>query len=606
MKNDLAKSSINIIRGDIYYRKSDNRFYKVTKVEGDKIHLVSCDKKKAEDVTEKAYISEYFIKLHLLKDENFEDSLKSLHDEMIKRFINPSKNGEEEEDENLSTEIVSVDRKKHYEEIAHSLERTRNRIEIIENMAKARIRQFSKMRDSIETRLNNVIKVIGMLETYLVVREEIVQIREGVPAPVDEKICIRQLILYMDEEAGLVDIYRNRETFGAIRFDGFINFENIHKFDEWLLEDNHLDIVLPEKKGIVALRPSRQDHYALESFWSKLQKEALDKEVYLLIRNGDCVYRVCTGMHMSKILFPTVRESEYIAKVLSGENKSGSYFQEYEKDAKNAQENWVKNTLLLQGLLDRGLIFNLNERIDLMNPATYEENGGMIRMIRDGEMVLADGRERFPHWRENLNRDIKRGNRIYFPGLFENYSRRDLGKRFPNYYSYAGTYPNVPEPGIYTIDDIIGERYGGDYCFYYLPDDTVWKRSDEYRGCFDEANRKKRYLFSVYSDEFVNYDDFDIESLDYFLSSRIERGDYLKLIPTLVGLRNARAKELEQEKAFVNLLSQKHDIPEDKLWELVDWWKKKVINKRPLNQDDAKAWRMIIRKAGGIDKKRKK
>jgi len=32
---------------------------------------------------------------------------------------------------------------------------------------------------------------------------------------------------------------------------------------------------------------------------------------------------------------------------------------------------------------------------------------------------------------------------------------------------------------------------------------------------------------------------------------------------------------------------------EKEIWKAVDWWKHKVIWKRPIRQDDAKAWRMI-------------
>jgi len=56
--------------------------------------------------------------------------------------------------------------------------------------------------------------------------------------------------------------------------------------------------------------------------------------------------------------------------------------------------------------------------------------------------------------------------------------------------------------------------------------------------------------------------------------------------------------ELKWEKEFVRmtveeLFRENIIVNEEKVWEAVNWWKNKVIWKRPITKDDAKALRMI-------------
>ena len=55
----------------------------------------------------------------------------------------------------------------------------------------------------------------------------------------------------------------------------------------------------------------------------------------------------------------------------------------------------------------------------------------------------------------------------------------------------------------------------------------------------------------------------------------------------------ATVLELENEKGFVEGMSRRLNVDKKIVWEAIDWWKNKVIWKRPLTKDDAKAWRMI-------------
>jgi hypothetical protein len=81
--------------------------------------------------------------------------------------------------------------------------------------------------------------------------------------------------------------------------------------------------------------------------------------------------------------------------------------------------------------------------------------------------------------------------------------------------------------------------------------------------------------------------------VERYIDARFEREKYLTMIPVLWGIREARLKELEWERGFVRLVSQRQECPESMVWDAVRWWKFKVKWKRPLMEDDVKALRMI-------------
>lgn len=527
-------------------------------------------------------------KIHMAEGETYQSVIQSLLSDFLKALIDPEFLDMPDEGESESKALIVTGGKKLYEDTAAAIERTRSRVEVMTILAKQKMDAIEEIARGLQKKLERIMRVIGILEVYLGVHEEIFQLTQGQPAPLDEPISIRQLVLYMDEEAGIVEIFHGKDGF---EFDKDINFQSVDKFDQWLLQDNHLDVVLPEKRGVVALRPSRQDRYGRLDPWTKSDCEAADRMVYLLIRNGENLYRIWTSIMMKDTLFPTNERSKEIAKMFE---EASSWDRE---KAEDEQSEYVKNMLLLQGLADRTQVFQPMPigRVDFTKEETYEP-GGRVRLIRDAENILTDGHIRFTDWREQINSKIARGTRIHLIGLpwrgEKEYNRRFVTNVWRNWF------PPVPKSGIYTVEYTMKVQYHKNEVpvILYLPDDDIYPR-----GEWGGRERKKRIAFYLYHDEFINYDEFDLENVDYFLRSRLERRNYRQILPVLAMLRAERIKELNQEKQFVALLSQKHGIPENKLWNLVDWWKKKVINKRPIAQDDAKAWRMIIRKAKGLE-----
>ena len=523
-------------------------------------------------------------KIHLGPNDTYQSAIAALISDFEKALLDPSFLEENEEEDSSGTALIVTGGKKLYEDTAYALEAARSRVEIMTMMAKQKLEAIQEIASALQEKLTKVMRVIGILEVYLGVHEEIFQLTQGTPAPIHEPISIRQLILYMDEEAGIVEIFHGKEGFS---FEKDINFASVDQFDKWLLEDGHIDIVLPEKRGVVALRPSRQDRYGHLDPWSRSNSEKEDKMIYLLIRNGENLYRIWTSIMMKDTLFPTNKRSEEIASMFEASTS-------WDRDKAEVEQSvYVKNMLLLQGLADRTQVFQPLPvgRVEFTKPETYD-TGGRVRLIRDAENLITDGHISYNEWKDQLNQKIQRGTRIHLLGLpFRSGTDGGYHSRFYDNV-WRRYYPDVPTSGIYTVEKMIDISFhkGKVPVILYKPSDNV------YVG-YESHERKKRIAFYLYLDEVINYDDFDLENVDYFLRSRLERPNYRRILPTLLHLRAERMKELDQEKGFVKLLSQKHNIPESRLWTLVDWWKKKVINKRPISLDDSKAWRMIVRKA---------
>jgi len=142
--------------------------------------------------------------------------------------------------------------------------------------------------------------------------------------------------------------------------------------------------------------------------------------------------------------------------------------------------------------------------------------------------------------------------------------------------------------------------------FFYIKYNPGGDVLEGWHGYDGWHTRKNKIKYRIYpEDSFVfNYDLLPFEDIDFYLQSRIDRPDYLKMIPTLIDLKEFRSKELEWEHHFAKLtvnevkkelsLSDKYkfDIMLS-VWESIAWWKEKVIWKRPISKDDAKALRMI-------------
>lgn len=464
----------------------------------------------------------------------------------------------------------------------------RRKIELAQAFIEHKKREMEHMISGLANQIARLQKIVDAFDLYLGIHEDLIVLRSGQPC--EDPITLRQMILYMDEEYG--DPRPNKKT-GQPGLD----FQSIEDFDQWLLKSNHLDQVLPERKGIVALKVSRQNRFYDESPFFNAQANAENKMTYLLIRNGENVYRVFTSIVFGNRLYPTQAEMEKVIEALQDED-THSWDREKIQDKEYI---YRRNALIIQGLLDRTQIFQpLAHECSLFKPDSYP---GCFNFVRDDEMTLDDGHLPWKEWKNQINAKIGLGSRIVFvhPGSLGDgryYSGKDFSDRFV-IYSPNDHYPHLPDAGVYQIERVVNEKlhYHSSkpedlLYFKYNPGDEVLFGSNwEY----DPHPRKNRVTFRVLrDDDFIfNYDQMELADIEYYLSNRRDREDFLRYFTLLWELRDQLQAERAKEVDFVKLVAHRLEVDEAQVWEAVDWWKFKNMWKRAITKDDALALRMI-------------
>lgn len=474
--------------------------------------------------------------------------------------------------------LVAAGSKAHVLQMEAMVEERRQLVARVQAVMNRKLNHLNSIAYAMQDQLRTIRKVIGVIELYLGVNEEIVQIREGFPALPNTPVSLRQQVLFMDEECG--------DPRG-----GGIDFTRVEDFDAWLTGDAaHLQQVLPEERGVVAIRPSRQERTYSDNPWIQADCEAQNHMVYLLIRNGEQVFRIWTGTNMKERLFPAMDELE---KMFA----SDDHFRR--RDAEGTEFDYKRNLLLLQGLLDRTAVFQpLAVAIELAKPDTY---GNLVRFIRDDEAALTEGRESYKAWRAKGMEKVTRGSRI-FVGPFKRYEYGDYhwNRRFLMNYAHDASCPPLPKSGVYRVEEVVEkevswrDRPVKTFRILYNPGDTIYDNSWSYH--YEEPHERKNKLsFLVYpeADLVLNYDLMLLEDVEFYIGSRLERKHYLDIIPILWGIREARQTEIEWERHFVGLVAGRLNCSEKRVWEAINWWKFKNKLKRPLTSDESKALRMI-------------
>jgi hypothetical protein len=501
-----------------------------------------------------------------------------------------------EETANKSTDITMSASKEVVEAHRRVLQEKENKFKVMEWVLKRQMSVLQEQSTLMRRQLKYTEQIITLMELFLGVYEDVVTLRSGKPAPASFPLNIRQLVLYMDEEAATINFF-NGDGLG-------IDFRTIDKFDDWLIaDDNNLNLVLPEAKGIVAIKATRQKREYSDNIWTQAAMSAENDYMYLLIRNGENVHRVYTSIQVGDKLFPSQKEMDAIMEELL----NATELSRSEEEAKTKEMSWRNKIVLIQGLIERTDIFQpINPGLSLFKSECFDD--GSITLIRDAEQLsLGDGKISFKEWKKQVNSDIKIGSRVVFANISHYYWRRNKWKENRNTdgwaYRYTGNYQNyVPEPpkdGVYVV---VGEKdYRGwgsvekIYKVMYLPKREIWDRKTNE---IYESTQQVGFYFHI-GDEFVlNYDAFDLDDISYYVSNRLERQNYLTVIPMIFALRDFRLAEIKQEKVLVEIFAQRYDVSEESVWDAVEWWKRKTKLQRPLSEDEDKAWRMIRRHLG--------
>lgn len=459
----------------------------------------------------------------------------------------------------------------------------------------AQTRKMEEVVGKMMEKVNNLVKIITVLNLYTGQNVDIEQLCDGEPASPLEIPHIRQRILYMDEEL-------------CAHLDHEADYHDIALFKEWVTVPENRDIIVPEQRCIVALKPKRfdMDYRSGDRFYDA-QREIWNKHTYILIRNGERLYLVDSeDLELFGSTFPhSDFEEKYQRQMVDPQQ---SFKDSIKRDHDCLRYVTTKFMVFVQGILDAK---------DLLAPLIHHPNlmkAEHVILVRDDEDLLGTGLKPWKEFRNEKNALIRRGTRIvYMPGR----TYRETGPTgrygsytnsgdFVKYYTYDSSKPAYPGPGIYHADEIetvVDYDHGkpvtqkADYfVFRYLPGDKIWSR-DIY-DC-EQHDRKKRVAWKYDPMYVLNYDAVSIKELQAYFNDRTLRPEFRDMMPLLKHVLLQKKAELEDEKDFKNLVSSQilretgKDVSDEALDEAVAWWKMKVIYSRPLRSDDAKAFRMI-------------
>lgn len=503
-----------------------------------------------------------------------------------------------------SESLMATESPEHIEALLESSERIKNKMEEAQLVAKCMIEERKARLDAmlhdmngylakVNEKVANLVKIITVLNLYTGATVDIHHIAEGDPAPKDEPLSMRQRILFMDEEL-------------CVHIDHEADYRDVNLFFDWLKDPANRDIIVPEKRCVVCLKPKRfpMDYRSGDAHYDA-QRNIWNRHTYVVIRNGENLWWFeSEDLEVYEWAFPHEDFEEKFAERMRNETAWKDHTVR-EHDA--ATYRVTKYMMFLQGLIDQrqDLIGPTAERLNLMKLQG-------IRLVRDDENLIGTGRKPWKEFRDEKNALIRRGTRIlYVAGSCwsDSYKRRPIpcSGQFVRYYSNEWSMPSFPGTGLYSADEIeVVHHYDHGQpvmakhprlVFKYLPGDEVFDRTEyEYR------QRKQRVSWEFDPRYVLNYDAVSIEELQGYLEDRTLRTEFASMIPILVEMRSHKVAEQKDEEAFKTLLSDTifrqtgKAVPEKTIEEAVAWWKGKVIFTRALRSDDRKAWGMIMKR----------
>lgn len=446
--------------------------------------------------------------------------------------------------------------------------------------------------DNMKDKVRNIMKVITILNLYTGTTVDLHQITEGAPAGNDVPLSLRQRILFMDEEL-------------CVHLDHEADYMDVPAFFEWLSEKENRDIIVPEEKCIVALKPKRfnMSYRSGDPIYDNA-RNLWNKHTYIVIRNGGNLWWAeSDDLELWDYAFP---HSDYQDEAMKhiGEDTWGAKQSRIKME--NINYRTTKYMMFIQGLLDQQpqLFGTQKGQINLMKLSK-------VRLIRDDESLVGTGIKPWAEFKKEKNALIRRGTRILYVegGKFRDgpHSRAwNSGGEPMGYYVSEYSEPQPPATGIYHADTYIRVvRYkdgkpvkepADRLVFRYNPKDTVYDRNSyDWEG----HERKRSIAWKYESSHVLNYDDISIEELRSYLEDRTQRKDFADMMPLLKGMLLNKTEERKDENAFKALLQETIRkeksvvVSPEQMDQAIAWWKEKVIYTRPLRSDDAKAFRMI-------------
>lgn len=498
------------------------------------------------------------------------------------------------------------------EQAALHSELERQRQELEADFAARRAEMAARL-GPLKTQVAQLQEVMWSVDLYLGRDEQLQLVRDGVPAPSDTPITVRQKVLVMAEES-LVCMGRKARGMDADDIDVFVR---------WLIDaPANLDRILPEQRGVVVLVPTRVKSRSGNVFEDIARDEA-NRQSWWLLRNGERLYLLTADMTVGDRLLPRRREFvEVFDRRLFGDRRAdgrplvpgSEEWLELEKTADARRRHYMRIMMVLQGIIDRTVVWQPLP-IAGVNLFTIDaQDSGKVVLIQDDEdsIQLGDARESFAQWQRRLNGLMRPGLRIIgswgsdFQDLAGEWDSRRW--RHPRMSPANAEYPESGVPHL-----IEGRRDGG-FVIRFARTDKVYKRNvpvpDEpgwvYRGEYGVPAQRRASCLVMANDTWVlPYDLASVAELRYHLNNRADRSaHFLSMVPIVRAALAAKESEAAAEAPFRGLLAAQlidsgaePEAIDELVDELVHWWKLAHTWTRPLNGDPAhegKAVREIL------------
>lgn len=456
---------------------------------------------------------------------------------------------------------------------------------------------------------------IWTIQLYLGTSEQVVTIRDGRPAPAEEPIVLRQLVLAMDEETAI-----NPHADG-------IDFREVERgaFDDWLLKaEENVQQVIPEQRCVVALVP-RYRSKEHEDPWLAQEAEKRDKQTYFLVRNGEQLFRIWTDFRVGRVLLP--RRDEFADLFTREETdwshprherrrralKPGSRDWERAQEAADArQRHYMRVALILEGLLHRTTLWHPlpDAPVSFVDESVLES--GRVRYVMDGEddRLIGTGREPFGKWLRRLQAEMRPGMRVIVDGWGAHGEGWSLsgGRGWHNPRLWPEGAERPPTGVLLTVKEKTPDGFKVSYPrteerYYpreWVPSETRpgWGHYGAYR-----VPKTPAVLTVKPGDDWVLPFDLATErECGTYLRARLDRHDYARMFPILKAAIVAKQAEAEEERPFAvmlaGVLARENGVEvaeaEAAVPDLIRWYK--LANKwhRALKEDDAKAVREVV------------
>ena len=446
----------------------------------------------------------------------------------------------------------------------------------------AEAKQLEPAIDAIKGRIFNV-------ELYAGLTEEVVQVRDGKPAPMHERVHLFQRRHYMDEEC--LAEYKT----------GGMTFNKLTDFDAWMAAPANFERLLPKPRSVVAFRIRRHEKErefpslaAYLHFVFSREKDA-DMLTYLYLRNGEQLFRLSTGIEFGEKLFPdlearqldgtlyAVIEGERVRKLLTGGEYEGLCREAAERDAEIKAEqaklkkadrwrvsthNSAKDTiddahrwdqdsvyfddiaafvntqielynriaLVLQGLLDRSPVFHPHPAWQLWTPDGFEQ---AVALVLDQDRALTVGEKPdFEAYRAALNASLQVGSVTvgqddYWAGLeADKYNARRSNRDWNPPVKRHRPYGN-PGPGVLARVTKCGRKACA-FTWHRQPEwSTIARRRNDYRWN-REDDEPIACRLEVPKDRLLNVSAYTPGDFKRFFADPRTRADYLQWAPYLL------------------------------------------------------------------------